>query len=306
MQIDSKLILTSKNRETGVSLYTFVLTYPRVILAEVNTHRMLSRNTASSRAIPAWKQRSRVLYDPFVPVSIGRNQKGMQAGQELSGWRRFVAVNTWKLARYPNLAASWILEKVGAHKQVANRLVETWTWTQQVVTCTDLKNLFKLRNHPDAEPHFHILAEIMQQQIEYVEKLYDTVNFDSRYSDGRPCPLAPVNPPLGVLRVQMLKPGEWHLPFVTEAEERGNYLENLKRMSTARCARTSYYLPESFEKSNLERDLELCTRLSGSGHWSPFEHVATPVAEKVYIGNFLSWKQYRKEYPEESGGDRDN
>src|SRR5271157_4054705 len=213
MTIDSKLILTSKNRETGVSLYTFVLTYPRVILAEVNTHRMLSRNTASSRAIPAKKQRSRVLAVPFVPVTIGKNQKGMQAGEELAGWRRFVAINTWKLARYPNLLASWILEKVGAHKQVVNRIVEPWTWTEQVVTCTDLKNVFKLRNHPDAEPHFHILTQKMQDQVEYVGALYDVVNFDSRNPDGTACALDAVNPNMGVLRVQMLRPGEWHMPF---------------------------------------------------------------------------------------------
>jgi thymidylate synthase ThyX len=303
MMIDSKLILTSKNRETGVSLYTFVLNYPRVILAEVNTHRMLSRNTASSRAIPASKQRSRVLAVPFVPVTIGQNQKGMQAGKELEGWRHWVAINTWKLARYPNVLASWILEKVGAHKQVVNRIVEPWTWTQQVVTCTDLKNVFKLRNHPDAEPHFQLLAKQMVEQVEYVERLFETVNFDSRYPDGTPCGLSPVNPDKGVLRVQMLKPGEWHLPFINDMEK-GYPVEMLKSISTARCARVSYYLPESGKPSTPERDLELCGRLASSGHWSPFEHVATPVAENVYIGNFRSWKQYRKEYPEEHGGDR--
>src|SRR5271156_4342858 len=206
MMIDSKLILTSKNSVTGVNLYTFVLTYPRVILPEVNTHRALSRNTASSRAVPAWKQRSRVLAAPFVPVNIGKNQKGMQAGEELTGWRRTVAINTWKLARYPAVLASWILEKVGAHKQVVNRMVETWTWTQQVVTCTDLKNVFKLRNHPDAEPHFQILAEQMQSQVECVETLFDIVNFDCREADGTPCSLNHVNPTCGVVRVQMLRP----------------------------------------------------------------------------------------------------
>ena len=300
--IDSKLILTSKNHETGVSLYTFLLTYPRVILPEVNTHRMLSRNTASSRAIPASKQRSRVLAMPFVPVTIGKNQKGMQAGKELEGWRHFVAVNTWKLARYPSVLASWILEKVGAHKQVVNRIVEPWTWTQQVVTCTDLKNVFKLRNHPDAEPHFQLLAAQMQEQVEYVEKLFETVNFDCREPGDAPCTLSAVNPALGVLRVQMLRPGDWHMPFITDMDIYP--VEMLKSISVARCARTSYYLPENGKWSTPERDMELCGRLSSSGHWSPFEHVATPVAEDVYIGNFRSWKQYRKEYPEEHGGDR--
>lgn len=303
MKIESQLILTSKNKETGVNLYTFVLTYPRVILAEVNTHRMLSRNTASSRAIPSKKQRERVLDNPFVPVSIGANQKGMQAGVELSGIRRFAAIKTWELARYPMVFASWILDKLGAHKQVVNRIVEPWTFTQQVVTCTDLKNVFKLRDHKDAEPHFQIIAKQMHQQVDYVERLFNTVNFDSRNPDGTACALDRVNPTQGVFRVQMLRPGDWHLPFIDECES-FNDIENLKKVSTARCARVSYFLPENGKRSDMERDIELCDRLSGSGHWSPFEHVATPVLEKGYVGNFRSWKQYRKEFSEEHGGDR--
>lgn len=164
-KLESKLILASKNEVTGVTLYTFVLTYPRVILAEINTHRMLSRNTASSRAIPCYKQRQRVLTNPFVPLTIGQNQKGMQAGEELSGWRRWAAYKVWELSRYPAVFESWVMDKLGAHKQVVNRLVEPWTFTQQVVTATDLKNVFKLRNHKDAEPHFHMLAEKMQAQV---------------------------------------------------------------------------------------------------------------------------------------------
>src|SRR5271157_5303410 len=343
MKIESKLILTSKNAVTGVNLYTFVLTYPRMILAEVNTHRMLSRNAASSRAIPAKKQRKQVLDDPFVPVRVGQNQKGMQAGEELKGWNRFIVENTWKLARYPNVLASWLLDKMGAHNQAANRIIEPWTYAQQVMTCTDLKNFFKLRNHPDAEPHFQIIAKQMQAQVQYVEALFETVNFDSRNPDGSVCALDRVNPPLGVYRVQMLRPGfwgtgnqDWHLPFIDDIDiwhattlERlhqaweydqrwscrccppkkeplrvGTALDALKKISTARCARTSYYLPENGERSDAEHDIQLCDKLSTSGHWSPFEHVAQPVETNDYIGNFRSWKQYRKEFSEEHGGDR--
>lgn len=341
MKIESKLILTSRNSATGVSLYTFVLTYPRMILAEVNTHRMLSRNSASSRAIPAKKQRAAVLSNPFVPYSVGQNQKGMQAGAELKGWQRFVVVNSWKLARYPCLLASWLLDTAGAHKQAANRIIEPWTYTQQLVTCTDIRNFLKLRNHPDAEPHFQMVAKQMQAQIEYVDRLYDTVNFDSRNPDGSACALDSVNPKLGVYRVQMLRPGwwgaaeqDWHLPFIDQKDIRivdsfirqeqdadytarsdggaaaakvfriGPRLEALKKISTARCARVSYLLPENGERSDAQRDISLAGRLSGSGHWSPFEHVATPVETDDYIGNFRSWKQYRKEWNDEAGGDR--
>jgi len=321
MKVESKLILTSKNAETGANLYTFVLTYPRVILAEVNTHRMLSRNTASSRAIPSKKQREKVLDNPFVPISMGANQKGMQAGEELTGWRRYVAIKTWEFARYPMVFASWILDKVGAHKQVVNRIVEPWTWTQQIVTCTDLKNVLKLRNHKDAEPHFHMLAEQMQAQVEIVEdifaggKKYELAQLDATEEDffKRRVDLNGLG---GIGVVQILRPntGEYHLPFVTvddmlacicNSMMPNGPTEGLKKISTARCARVSYYLPEDGKMSDWKRDLDLCKRLSSSGHWSPFEHVAQPVKDRNYIGNFFSWKQYRKEFAEEHGGDRD-
>lgn len=304
MNVESKLILASKNAVTGVNLYTFVLTYPRFILAEVNTHRMLSRNTASSRAIPSKKQRERVLNHPVVPISVGANQKGMQAGEELEGWRRFVAIQTWKLSRYPMVAASWILDKVGAHKQIVNRIVEPWTWTQQVVTCTDLKNVFKLRNHKDAEPHFHELARQMEAQVKHADWVLKHIEMGHTGIEVQAgnC---------GVGKVQILKPGEWHLPFVEDYDR--NYIsksgtpigdDGLKQISTARSGRVSYYLPENGKRSDAVRDIELCDKLSFSGHWSPFEHVATPLPTKEYCGNFFSWKQYRKEFENEHGGDR--
>jgi hypothetical protein len=122
-------------------------------------------------------------------------------------------------------------------------------------------------------------------------------------------PLGPVDPHLGIDRLQCLRAGDWHLPFVhekdiREAQQLEHALEALKKISTARCARVSYFLPENGQRSDMGRDLELCDRLAASGHWSPFEHVATPVEQDGYIGNFWSWKQYRKDFPQEHGGDR--
>ena len=54
-------ILADSLNLSGNRLTTFELTFPRVILAEFNTHRMISRNAASSRAIPTEKLIQRVL-----------------------------------------------------------------------------------------------------------------------------------------------------------------------------------------------------------------------------------------------------
>ena len=53
----------------GDELISVLCTFPRIILAEVNTHRMLSKNTSSSRAIPFNKMVESVQNDPFVPIA---------------------------------------------------------------------------------------------------------------------------------------------------------------------------------------------------------------------------------------------
>ena len=82
MGYDAKVIKDSISPD-GVRLTTLEVTLPRIVLAEFNTHRMLSRNSASSRAIPVRKRIDAVERDPFVPDQFGRNQKGMQASDIL-------------------------------------------------------------------------------------------------------------------------------------------------------------------------------------------------------------------------------
>jgi hypothetical protein len=290
--IKAELILASKSESTGIPLYTFLLTSPRIILAEINTHRVLSRNAASSRAIAIKKQRENVLFDPFIPLSIGENKRGMQAGKELEGWKRWACIKVWEYSRYPMVLANWLLEKLGAHKQVANRLVEPWMWVQQIVSATDWDNLLALRNHDAAEPHFHELAKLIQEQIAFSEALFDgMVDGCNKYASrhGQRC--------------QILREGEWHLPFIEESDRKLTLSEQ-KQMSAARCARVSYYIPESGARSDVKSDLTLSQRLSGSGHWSPFEHQATPTAAAEYVGNFYGWAQFRKEFPSENGQKR--
>jgi hypothetical protein len=344
-QIRSKLILASRNEYTGDVLYTFVLTYPRNLLAEMNTHRAFSRNTASSRAVPSKKYRAAVLSNPFTPLKIGAQQKGMQAGQELSGWRRRAVEAIWNAARYPNVLASYLIEKLGAHKQVGNRLLEPWVWVEQIVSTTDLKNFFALRDHWMAEPHFQMLAKQMHEQVDRVNNLLRFANEHGRMPN--PMHFQYWIPSLGEsvefeTTVQRLKAGQWHLPFVTPEDQfepefnaynhyepaRERTIEELKKISAARCARVSYYLPENGQRSDIQRDIELYDRLVVRGvkefatgflggpktdvqvvdkdpiHASPVEHQATPMTTSTYSGNFKGFMQHRKELQGEDGGDR--
>jgi hypothetical protein len=297
-KIKAELLVASKNAATGDILYTFLLTYPRYILAEVNTHRMISRNTSSSRAVPSKKYRGNVLKDPFIPTYIGANKKGMQAGEELRGWRRRAAEKVIGAARYAMVATAWGLEKLGVHKQIANRYLEPWVWTQQVLSATELENFFRLRDHHMAEPHFQELARQMAAEVNF-GKLW----FEILEESGNPYQYVE-----GFSQYRVIKPGQWHLPFITDEEQSSLDLETLKKISTARCARTSYYLPESGSRSTVERDVELFERLAvrepGNDdpvHLSPLEHVAQATSDSVYVGNFKGFKQYRKHVLGEDG-----
>jgi hypothetical protein len=217
----------------------------------------------------------------------------MQAGDELAGWRRQAVEAVWKASRYPQVLSAWIIEKLGAHKQIANRLLEPYVWTQQVLSSTEVENFFWLRDHEMAEPHFRELARQMHSDAKRAKDLFSIFKETVSVADHR---------------LQVLRRGEWHLPFITYEDKRNNSLEMLKRISAARCARTSYLLPENGTQSDLKRDLELFDRLAvreaGSNdprHLSPLEHQAEAIGQGIYIGNFKGFRQFRKEIADESG-----
>lgn len=74
----------------GEELMSVLGTFPRIILAEVNTHRMLSKNTSSSRAIPYSKMVKEVRENPFIPIAWQKNHPGMQGTIYLSKTEEFM------------------------------------------------------------------------------------------------------------------------------------------------------------------------------------------------------------------------
>lgn len=78
----AKVVANSKG-PNGDELITIVGTFPRIILAEVNTHRMLSKNTSSSRAIPFFKMVKSISDNPFIPYAFQKHHSGMQGTEYL-------------------------------------------------------------------------------------------------------------------------------------------------------------------------------------------------------------------------------
>jgi len=277
MTISAKVIADSVAEGTGIRLLTLELRYPRFIHSEFMTHRVFSRNASSSRAIPVKRLLASVRQDMAEPVSWGKNQPGMQAREDLSGWRLTAARLLWRTAGHTACAFASLAAALGAHKQIVNRLIEPWSHITVVVSGTEWDNFFALRLHEDADPTIASLAAAMDWAI----------------IQSTP---------------KLLRPGQWHLPYCSGEEkfigESGLYdwvvpgvtKEDVKRASAARCARTSY-LTHDGETPDMTKDPGLLQRLAGAApqHLPPPEHQAPPSGDDSFHANFRGWVQFRQE-----------
>lgn len=261
---------------SGVRLTTLQLRYPRFIHAEFMTHRVFSRNSSSSRAIPVAKMIEQVREDPAMPIHWGKNEPGMQAWAELDDvemntpWGttdRQQAKNLWRAAAEKAADSAESLAKVGAHKQIVNRILEPWQWMNTIVTATEWDNFFALRCHTDAQPEIQLLAQLMLHEMDEMEY-------------GVPTPLSC---------------GQWHLPYITQEDTKLNDVLDRCKISAARCARVSYNKHDGTAPS-VEEDLALFERLVGSEprHASPLEHQATPIGgREKFKHNLRGWMSLR-------------
>jgi thymidylate synthase ThyX len=263
-------ILADSLSPGGARLTTLELTYPRIVHAEMLTHRMLSRNAASSRAIPVAKLIEQVRTTPFIPETWGSNQAGMQAAAPLEGKDAEWAESQWLAARNEALYHAEGLAARGVHKQMVNRLLEPFQWYTAIFSATEWGNFLALRCHPDAQPEIRRIAEMVRDAL--ATSTPASVRF-----------------------------GEWHLPLTPDLPRLREAfgLESIKRIAAGRCARVSYLTHHG--ERDPGADLDLCDRLIASGHLSPLEHVATPGHEAgAMYGNFRGWAQMRTAVPNEA------
>jgi len=268
----SARVLLDSISEAGVRLTTMEVRYPRFIHSELMTHRVLSRNAASSRAIPIRKMIDAVRAEPAIPLWWGRNQSGMQAREQLDAASQALAEAEWRRALDDALAHAERLAQsdINLHKQLVNRILEPFAWITVIITATQWANFFAQRTHEDAQPELKHIAELMLAGY--------------RASEAQTLPM-----------------GAWHTPLILPDEETTLDLEDRLKISVARSARVSYLSHDGARDH--AKDLELYERLAGggsNGHWSPFEHVATPLPHPdTWSGNFRGWEQYRKRFAQE-------
>lgn len=242
--------IVADSRAFGVRLTSILATFPRFLLAEVNTHRDLSRNSASSRAIPVEKRLASIRKEPFVPSAFALNQRGMQAGAVVGEGTHVEAHATWIEAADKACYHADHLAEIGIHKQWANRLVEPYAWHTALLTATEWDNFFNLRMHKDAQPEFQIVAKMMKEVVD-------------------------------ASTPRELAAGEWHLPFIDGADYRDamhldGRMGTAIKISVGRCAAVSFDRAE--DTRTVEEWIKIHDTLYPKGHMSPFEHQAQVVA----------------------------
>lgn len=251
----------------GDRLTTIEVTHHRWVLAEMNTHRRFSRNSASSRAIPISKRVEAVKTNCAIPVEWGSNQPGMQAGSLLEEENVAQAIMSWLWGAKQACLAVKEFEPLNVHKQITNRLLEPFLYHTAIITSTEWDNFFEQRCSPLAQPEIREAAIVMRAAL--------------RNS-------VPVK----------LKKGQYHLPYL-QPDERDLPIEIQIHICVARCARVSYLTHDG--KREIDADVNLYYKLATAEppHWSPMEHVATPLGRFtprfLNLGNFTGWRQHRHE-----------
>jgi thymidylate synthase-like protein len=300
--ITARVIADSINSNAN-RLTTFELEYPRFIHAEFMTHRMLSKNAASSRAIPVPKMIANIQKNPAIPVHWGKNQRGMQANEEtndeikliVDGWDVHVnREDTWLAARDAAIYFARAYEAAGYHKQIVNRIIEPYKMMKVVCTGTEYDNFFWLRCHADAQPDIKELADVMRKAMDH----------------SKP---------------NLLSSTKYHLPYVTpeildECAKHSKLptpYDLALKVSASCCAQVSYRTMDT----EIDKALRIYNQLVRSQpiHASPFEHQGRPL-DNVDIdrfklglessglthqsingdhwsGNLRGWVQYRHEIP---------
>ena len=274
-QCKVEVIQYTKSPYNDTAIATLRCTYPRYIHSEVMTHRMFSRNSASSRATPTKVFLERIRNNPAFFTQLGINQSGMNASKVLDEKQAEEFKAEW--LEMANLVVdkveSWT-EKYNLHKQVVNRILEPFMMTTTIITATEWDNFFMTRLAEGVEPTMYDLADCMLNALVNAKVLCDTQNQEYSTIAWR----------------------HMHLPFVDIEEIQNEALEDCVKHSVARCARCTIMSNVTKQKSTLEEDSKLFDRLISATptHASPFEHQAAATkSREAYFNLRGGWMSYR-------------
>lgn len=269
------VVLADSITPAAVRVTTIEATFPRPILAELNTHRLISkdgyeqefsRNSASSRAIPTEKNIARLLDHPFVPRTFNARVAGMGVGEEFDAERAQLAREVWMLGRDGAVDTAIQLNDIGLDKSRANRVMEPYMWHTAILTATEWSNFFGQRAPDGGE------VDLSFPAAPEIQELAIAVRTAMRAS-----------------KPKLIEEGNWHVPYFDHDEEfdllRGlmgglavpinDAIAAMLYVSARRLARVS------FDRQNDEEQIlhsySKGTELQRMSHYSPLEHQVRPV-----------------------------
>lgn len=327
--ISAEILADSLNK-FGERVTTFKLVFPRIILAEFNTHRMFNRNSASSRAIPFEKMVKMVKEQPFIPIAWQKDHKGMQGTEYLTG---NLTEYNWLKARDKAVEQAKILHGLDVTKQICNRLLEPFMWHTVLVTATEWENFFELRcpkYHKPYETIYYrskkdLLNSLPDVDAKIIKKESTNIDWLQRNKGAAEIHIMDLAEKMWDVynesKPKQLKVGEWHIPFgefntpqkennyidweakyihnkITKEKNRLPFVEELVqesiktrvKIATARCARISYETLGDNPEINYEKDIKLHDDLLEMKHFSPFEHCCVVMDNEEYIQHIKSQK----------------
>ena len=286
-KIEAKIIADSISPQ-GKRITTYLLTYPRFIHAELMTHRLFSRNSASSRAIPFEKMVKMVEEDPFIPIAWQKDHKGMQGteyftNERISNYSEYLDGNEvvyqleeeWLEARNCAIEQAKNMNQLGLTKQICNRLLEPFMWHTVLVTATEYDNFFELRcpqytvswypsSIPEALEPTQASFKSRKDAIKYTEgecnnwKEQDWRNSNESQAEIHIQALAEAMwDAMNESTPKELRAGEWHIPFGDRVDEK----ELNKLMPEIQPASLNWYI-EQLTMLKLKISTARCARLS--------------------------------------------
>lgn len=299
--IQAKVVSDSIN-EKGDRLTSMLITFPRMILAELNTHRMLSKNSASSRAIPFDKMVKSVQENPFIPIAWQKEHKGMQGSEYITNQEDIdKCISTHLAARDLAVEFAKAQNRNGVTKQLCNRYLEPFMWHTVLISGTEWENFFSLRC-----PQYQMWdkKEIYRSRKDAIKSIITDGNrivaekwdylkwaeFNKGQAEIHMMALAEAMwDAMNDSRPEKLMPGDWHIPFndkIHPINKWGDFPDIMTRVkiSTAMAARTSYTVVGDEKEVDYNKLIELHDRMASQVpfHASPFEHCAKAMDSDEY------------------------
>ena len=312
-KISAKIVADSTSPQ-GDRLISLVLTYPRIIHAEMMTHRMFSRNASSSRAVPVDKMIKAVKENTFCPFEFQKSHKGMQGSEYFTGIERQECINLWLESAELALQQAEKMKAKGISKQIINRILEPYQYYTVLITGSKegWQNFFELRN-PVYETEIGVFKSKRDALISYAEggvmaNLPTTdlewLQINKGQAEIHMMALAEsIYDAVNESTPKQLQPGEWHIPFKDKIHidgiqgitailkdgskqyQEGYWITEQKvKISVAMAARTSYTVVGEEKEVDYEKMIDLHDRLLAQDppHSSPLEHCARAMSDEEY------------------------